>query len=661
MKKTRLLALLLAVLMCLSALACAEPAEVDTILATAYNGEVSVYASEVKADFDANLKQYIQYYAQYGYEMDEYDVEFQTSVATESVQMLLSQKVAERFAKDNGYEITPELEETFKAEAQTALDGMREYYEAYLTYYGYTGEELNKLVEEELAASGYSFEMLYDAAKLKGVLDHIYAMATADVTITEEEARAAYDAKIEQQKTAYAASDAFIDAYMNGSEPLYTPEGLRLVNCIFVEKHEHAEGEEHDHPEADPENPASLFGKEKAENIAAKLAGGADFAELAKAYTEDGSAGMDELVSYPVGADSTTYGDEFKNGAMALANVGDVSGVIETDYGFFILRYAGDLTAGAPEFEARKDAETEEALNAKKNEAYSAYINKIMDEAGIVVGDLTPILNIYVAEPVVAEVAYLSMNAETDLTDMPAGAAVAKIAAGAVAEVLGRIAVDGGNYAFVSIPGTEFKGFINVAGTANMEPDDALKIDNAALVTAAQVEGKLPTFAIAMNDGSVIYGELYPEIAPESVGNFVSLANSGFYNGLTFHRVIPGFMIQGGDPAGNGTGGPGYAIRGEFANNGVENSLSHARGVLSMARSSAMDSAGSQFFIMHADGNFLDGDYAAFGLVLGGIDAVDLIASVPTNSSDKPMTDQVMREVFVQTYGKTYEFTKLED
>ena len=170
-----------------------------------------------------------------------------------------------------------------------------------------------------------------------------------------------------------------------------------------------------------------------------------------------------------------------------------------------------------------------------------------------------------------------------------------------------------------------------------------------------------PIFTIEMENGMTMKGELYPEIAPNSVANFVELANSGFYDGVIFHRVIPGFMIQGGDPDGVGTGGPGYAIRGEFSANGIENNLSHVRGVLSMARSSAMDSAGSQFFIMHADGNFLDGDYAGFGTVLGGIEAVDLIASVPTNSSDKPMNDQVMREVFVQTYGQTYAFTKLED
>ena len=170
-----------------------------------------------------------------------------------------------------------------------------------------------------------------------------------------------------------------------------------------------------------------------------------------------------------------------------------------------------------------------------------------------------------------------------------------------------------------------------------------------------------PTFMIEMENGEKMTGELYPEIAPQSVGNFIALANSNFYDGLIFHRVIPGFMIQGGDPNGDGTGGPGYAIKGEFSSNGVKNDLSHVRGVISMARSSAMDSAGSQFFIMHADSDYLDGDYAAFGFVLGGMDAVDLIASQPTNSSDKPMTDQTMRTVYVETYGQEYSFTKLAD
>ena len=154
-----------------------------------------------------------------------------------------------------------------------------------------------------------------------------------------------------------------------------------------------------------------------------------------------------------------------------------------------------------------------------------------------------------------------------------------------------------------------------------------------------------PVVTITMENGGVIKAELYPEFAPNTVNNFLSLASKGFYDGLIFHRVIAGFMIQGGDPAGNGTGGPGYGIKGEFSANGVENGLSHKRGVLSMARSADMDSAGSQFFIMHADGDFLDGQYAAFGMVLGGLDEVDVIASVPTDSNDKPRTEQVIRTV----------------
>ena len=355
------------------------------------------------------------------------------------------------------------------------------------------------------------------------------------------------------------------------------------------------------------------------------------------------------------------YGDEFKAGAMALEHVGDVSDVIVTDYGYFILKYAADIPAGTVDFETRKEAETEEALTNKQNDAYSAYIDGMLGDANIVMNDLSPLFNIYVGESVEATVAYAGVTEETDLTDMPAGDTVAKLASGATLDVLGRIDVDGESFAFVAVPGTTIKGYVKAAAMTDMAEADALAVDNTALATVCPVEGKKPTFTIAMNDGSVIYGELYPEQTPESVGNFISLANSSFYDGLIFHRVIPGFMIQGGDPLGNGTGGPGYAIKGEFSANGVENNLSHTRGVLSMARSSAMDSAGSQFFIMHADSDYLDGDYAAFGLVLGGMETVDLIASQPTNSSDKPMSDQTMRTVFVETYGQEYTFTKLED
>ena len=163
-----------------------------------------------------------------------------------------------------------------------------------------------------------------------------------------------------------------------------------------------------------------------------------------------------------------------------------------------------------------------------------------------------------------------------------------------------------------------------------------------------------PVVTFEMENGGIIKAELYPDVAPNSVNNFISLVKKGFYNGLIFHRCIPGFMIQGGCPNGNGMGGPGYSIKGEFSQNGVKNDLSHKRGVLSMARAQAMDSAGSQFFIMHADGDFLDGQYAAFGKVTEGMDVVDRIASVKTNFSDKPKEDQRMKKVTVETFGVDY-------
>ena len=164
-----------------------------------------------------------------------------------------------------------------------------------------------------------------------------------------------------------------------------------------------------------------------------------------------------------------------------------------------------------------------------------------------------------------------------------------------------------------------------------------------------------PVFTIKMRNGKEMKGELYPEAAPQSVGNFVALANSGFYDGLIFHRVIPGFMIQGGCPKGMGIGGPGYNIKGEFAQNGVNNPLKHTYGVLSMARSMMNDSAGSQFFIMTSDSPHLDGQYAAFGMVLEGMEEVDRIASVPRNMmNNMPKKPQVMVSVRVDTHGVEY-------
>ncbi len=163
-----------------------------------------------------------------------------------------------------------------------------------------------------------------------------------------------------------------------------------------------------------------------------------------------------------------------------------------------------------------------------------------------------------------------------------------------------------------------------------------------------------PIVTFTMENGDVMKAELYPDVAPNTVNNFINLVKKGFYDGLIFHRVIAGFMIQGGDPEGSGMGGPGYSIKGEFNYNGVENNLKHSRGVLSMARAQHPDSAGSQFFIMHADAPHLDGQYAAFGKLVEGEDVLDSIASIDTDWSDRPRTPQVMKTVTVDTFGVDY-------
>ena len=171
-----------------------------------------------------------------------------------------------------------------------------------------------------------------------------------------------------------------------------------------------------------------------------------------------------------------------------------------------------------------------------------------------------------------------------------------------------------------------------------------------------------PTFKITMENGGIIEGELYPEKAPQSVYNFIDLANHNYYDGLIFHRVIPGFMIQGGCPDGTGMGGPGYCIKGEFFFNGFKNDLRHKRGVLSMARSSSPNSAGSQFFIMHEDAKHLDGQYAAFGKVTAGMEIVDAIAATKTGPNDRPVAEQKITSITVDTHGEVYpEPTKLRD
>ena len=163
-----------------------------------------------------------------------------------------------------------------------------------------------------------------------------------------------------------------------------------------------------------------------------------------------------------------------------------------------------------------------------------------------------------------------------------------------------------------------------------------------------------PVVTIEMENGGIIKAELYPEIAPNTVNNFISLINKGYYDGVIFHRVIPGFMIQGGDPKGTGSGGPGYSIKGEFTRNGFKNDLKHDRGVLSMARTMMPNSAGSQFFIMHKNSPHLDGQYASFGKVLEGMEVVDAIANTRRGPNDKPVEPQTMKKVTVETFGVEY-------
>ncbi|MGN7312318.1 peptidylprolyl isomerase [Alkalicoccobacillus gibsonii] len=187
-----------------------------------------------------------------------------------------------------------------------------------------------------------------------------------------------------------------------------------------------------------------------------------------------------------------------------------------------------------------------------------------------------------------------------------------------------------------------------ISGCGTSGPDEN---EDASTANEVDIDLENPTIVtMTMESGGEVVMELYPDVAPKTVENFVKLASDGFYNGLTFHRVIPGFMIQGGDPEGNGTGGPDHSVEGEFSNNGFENDLSHERGVVSMARSQDPDSAGSQFFIVVEDSTFLDGDYAAFGKVTEGMDVVDEIVSVQTDGSDKPVEgqEQVIETITVQ-------------
>lgn len=675
MKKGLFLVMLILALLT-AGFAMAESAE-DPVLATAADGALSVTLSEVKDDYDSMLAYYAYMYSMYGTTVDEYDTAFQAEVAQSVVGNTISVKAVTKWAEENGYEMTDERLADIVNAAQGELDAAREEYRSYLGAYGVQGEELDKMVDEELAASGYTLDAVIENQKLQDVIDFITTKASDGVTVTEDEVRAHFDSALEEQKKSYDESiDNYINDYISGKESLYTPEGVRIVKVIYFEPDTDEAGtSEATAAEATPaetsatvaeatpdESAKELTGASLAESVHQMIVDGTmTFDAAMAAYNQDTSSADEMQAGYPIAAGSTYYSTEFTDTAMALANIGDVSDVLVTDYGCFIFMYDHDIEAATAVFEDHVEAETTELLESKKEEAYSELLNTIVEQANIQMNDLTPLYHVYTGEAMNEYKGFALTKDAATLFDKPAGDAVANLESGVSVEILGTIEVEGTEFAFVSVLGTELKGYLATASLETADEAAAYENDNTGKTETLKVESALPIFTMIMKDGSVMYGELYPAQAPETVANFVDLANQSFYDGLIFHRVIPGFVIQGGDPNGDGTGGPSYSIKGEFTANGVENTLSHTRGVLSMARASDFDSAGSQFFIMHADGTTLDGNYAAFGLLLGGYDTLDIIASVPTDSNDKPRDDQVIRTIFVETHGETYEFNKIAD
>ena len=691
MKKTFLvLTLVLALLV--SAFALAETAaQTDPVLASACDGEMTVTLSEVKTEYDEMLAYYAYMYSMYGMQVDEYDTEFQSEIAQMVVGNAIDVKVVKRWAEANGYEMTEERREKIEKAANEQLAEARDYYKEYLSGTGLEGEQLEQMIEEQLATGGYTLETFVESQTVQDIIAYITEKSAEGVAVTDEDVRAQFNATIEEKKKSYAESaDAFITDYLTGG-PLYvTPEGVRIVKVIYFEADpeeapaeaaetataaEATEEAPADETRADTEEAATsttetAAATEPTEKSADRAANALrqitektmTFDEAMKAFNEDSSSEEELNRGYPVAAGSEYYSEEFVKAAMALEKPGDVSGVVETDYGCFIFLYDRDLEPGEAKFEDFAETEKENLLATRKDEAYNALLEQIITDGKVEMKDLTVLYHVYTGAVMSELKAFALLSGDVNVLDKPEGEAVASVEKDAAVEILGRITVNEKDYAFVNVLGTEFTGYVPADQLTETDEETARGTDNSTKKAEAQkVESALPIFTVVMKDGSIIYGELYPAIAPETVANFVDLAGHNFYDGLTFHRVIPGFMIQGGDPNGDGTGGPAYTIKGEFSQNGVENTLEHTRGVISMARSTEFDSAGSQFFIMHADTPALNGQYAAFGMTLGGFDTLDVIASVPTDANDKPRDDQVIRTVFVETHGETYEFTKIED
>jgi peptidyl-prolyl cis-trans isomerase B (cyclophilin B) len=615
------------------------------------NGQ-NILRKDVIAEIESQKQVYAMYMSMYGQTVDLTDMELQRAIAESVLQNKAERMVVQSNAQELGVaQATPEQEATIAQQVQAdyqqnfdlAKTEMKE------THPDAGEDELDALTVAELQSYQYTPESLLAQAQYDAMYSRVEESVTKDVTVTEEEARAAYADMVTNAKQAYAENpDAYVSDMLGGTQIVYNPPGYRYIQHIMLQA---AAEEEFTAAQA------------RAEEILAELQAGKDFLEAMTEYGQDAS--MATLPNgYPVAAGVQGYGEAFATAAMALAKPGDISPVVMTDVGAHILRYAADIAEGETPFETDQASFIESQLSQKKSDAFAVAKSEWLETANIQTFLDTLVTAPPVAEPVPLATAYA--KAATDgvaLLDKPSGTPLALLAADTGLTVLGKLTDEAGvTWAFVSLADALPRyGYVNLADTVPVADEAAL---TAGAVTAQAVDaaGKKPVFTIVMNDGGLIYGELYPETAPISVGNFVSLAGSGFYNGTIFHRVIPDFMIQGGDPDGTGTGGPGYSIQGEFSTNGVENPVTHARGILSMARSADNDSAGSQFFICVADASFLDGQYAAFGGVLGGMNTADAIVGTPRDASDKPnQIVQQMRLVYVETYGAEYPFAKVGD
>ena len=631
-----------------------EAASEDPVVATV-NG-TDVLRSDVETLMTAMMQQLLSYYQQnMGQMLDPTDEEVQRYVASFTLDNYTAQLALTEKARSLAL-FTPEEEAAWLAEGVAQYQESLEQYKAYVQTMmpDATDEDLTAFVLEMLATEGYTEEIGVDEYVQRKVFESLYAYATRDITASEEAVRAAYAELVQTAKDTYEGDmNLFLDDYINGAEISYNPAGIRLVQHILLA------------PTTEEEFPVVVA---QAEGILAELAEGMTFADAMAAYSLDTSSMMPPLdAGYPIFEGALGYPEEFLTAGMALAQVGDISGVVQTDASVHILRYAGDVPTGEVPFETVQEAFTEVLLETQKNEAYTAQQEAWLTEATITT-DIEPLIVIVpLPEAAVPVTLFAKVSAtQTALLDRPAGIPLALMDAGVTMTIEGQIGQDDEVFAYGAVYGTPWVGYVRLADVTLIAQDEAEGQPfpegvHPQTLTEEEVAGKLPLFTLVMNDGSLLYGELYPETAPQSVGSFVALANAEFYNGLIFHRIIPGFMIQGGDPTGTGMGDAGYSIRGEFSANGVENPVLHERGVLSMARSNMpLDSASSQFFICVATYPSLDGQYAAFGRVLDGMEIADAIVNTPRDGNNLPLVPQQMKLVHVETYGVEYPFDKLD-